>query len=285
LIAGLASGSASRTLTAPAERIKTELQLLTGREKQHVVAISRRVVSESGFKGFFQGNLANCIKVAPQSAGFFVLTDYFRFALPRHGALSSGEVHSFVTGILAGLTSQFVVYPLETVKTHLTVAPKGRFAGIWDCTAQVVRHGGIRALYRGTLPTLFGCIPYAGTQRLVYDSMQSFQMRHHGQDRASTASSFLSGLVSTSLGMIVSYPFVLVRTRMQVQGTTSDGAAKYTGMLDCFQKTIRSEGLVGLTRGMLPNLMKVAPAAAMNFALYESTKEMLQDSWQLGFRS
>ena len=45
---------------------------------------------------------------------------------------------------------QIVVYPFEPVKTCLTVAPKGKYASTFDCARQLVRTGGMSALYRYT---------------------------------------------------------------------------------------------------------------------------------------
>ena len=82
------------------------------------------------------------------------------------------------------------------------------------------------------LPTVAGCIPYAGTQRLSYDFFKSRYMSWKGakgvgatrgggdegflNQNPPVAVSFGCGLVSSCLAMTVSYPFILVRTRLQV---------------------------------------------------------------------
>lgn len=51
-------------------------------------------------------------------------------------------------------------------------------------------------------------------------------------------------------------------TCTQAQGI--DGApARYSGMVDAFRKTIAGEGLRGLYKGLLPDMLKVAPAAGI----------------------
>ena len=79
------------------------------------------------------------------------------------------------------------------------------------------------------LPTVAGCIPYAGTQRVSYDFFKTSYMSRKdakgvGGARGGAvltqnppvAVSFGCGLVSSCLAMTVSYPFILVRTRLQV---------------------------------------------------------------------
>jgi solute carrier family 25 phosphate transporter 23/24/25/41 len=271
--AGFMAGSVSRTLTAPAERVKTDLQLAVGRPPS-VMTVCKKVYAQGGIKAFFQGNFANCLKVAPQSGLFFLLVDTFKTTLPTRGQPQYADLHSFLSGALAGMTSQFLIYPLEPIKTVLTVAPPGRYAGIIDCGKQMVNAGGYRSLFAGAAPTIAGCIPYAGVQFLSYDGMKRYYVKStdHPPNGAVT---FGIGLISSTLGMLMSYPLVLVRTRLQVQGTTPDNPVLYAGVSDCFQKVWRGEGFRGLMKGVVPNLAKAAPAAAINLSMYDEAKNFI----------
>jgi solute carrier family 25 phosphate transporter 23/24/25/41 len=275
LLAGFVAGSFSRTLTAPAERVKTEMQLAAGKPPG-VAVLCRQLFADGGARAFFQGNLANCLKVAPQSALFFLSIDFFKKTLPTRGSPQYADIHSFMAGSLAGMTSQFLIYPLEPIKTCLTVAPKGRFSGIIDCGRQMIATRGWSGLYSGVWPTVFGCIPYSGVQFLVYDALQrSYIKRYNNNHKASFGVTFLCGLVSSSVGMTVSYPLMVVRTRLQVQGMCRNQPLLYSGVSDCFQKIWRQDGARGLMKGVVPNLLKAAPAAAVNLAMYEQTKNFL----------
>lgn len=276
LLAGFVAGVSSRTLTAPAERVKTELQVVVGKSPgiRHVV---RQVYKEAGLRGFFQGNFANCIKVAPQSGLFFVLIAGFKKTLPTRGNPHLSALHSFLSGSLAGISSQFIIYPLEPIKTVLTVAPPGRYSGLFDAGRQLLRHKGVAGLYSGCFPTIAGCIPYAGFQFLTHDYLQHLYMQSsHGDKCPPFGVTFLSALISSFVGMTVSYPFMVVRTRLQVQGTTPDKPIEYSGVTDCFKKTWAKESFPGFMRGIGPNLAKAAPAAAMNLAVYEKAKDIMQ---------
>ena len=68
------------------------------------------------------------------------------------------------------------------------------------------------------------------------------------------------------------YPLALVRTRLQAQGLPN--SEKYSGMSDVVVKTVRKEGLLGLYKGMGPNLLKVVPAVGISYVVYESIKNM-----------
>ena len=46
-----------------------------------------------------------------------------------------------------------------------------------------------------------------------------------------------------------------------------------TTMRQEFMKTMRGEGLRGFYRGLLPNLLKVVPAASITYIVYEAMKK------------
>lgn len=72
----------------------------------------------------------------------------------------------------------------------------------------------------------------------------------------------------------MAYPLQLVRTRLQAQGMPGRPVV-YAGMTDCFLQTLRSEGVAGLYRGILPNFMKALPAISISYAAYEFVKARL----------
>ena len=48
-----------------------------------------------------------------------------------------------------------------------------------------------------------------------------------------------------------------------------------THALGLFKYTLRTEGVKGLYRGMVPNFCKVAPAVSISYFVYERTREYL----------
>jgi solute carrier family 25 phosphate transporter 23/24/25/41 len=50
---------------------------------------------------------------------------------------------------------------------------------------------------------------------------------------------------------------------------------RYTGMVDCFVKVIKHEGVGALFHGLSANYVKVAPSIAIAFVCYEEIKKVL----------
>jgi len=64
------------------------------------------------------------------------------------------------------------------------------------------------------------------------------------------------------------YPIDLVKTRLQNQRTSGIiGELMYKNSMDCFKKVIRHEGILGLYRGLAPQLVGVAPEKAIKLTV------------------
>lgn len=78
----------------------------------------------------------------------------------------------------------------------------------------------------------------------------------------------------TAVGATAVYPIDLVKTRMQNQRTGSFvGEVAYRNSIDCFKKVIRHEGFVGLYRGLVPQLMGVAPEKAIKLTVNDLVRD------------
>jgi solute carrier family 25 oxoglutarate transporter 11 len=85
------------------------------------------------------------------------------------------------------------------------------------------------------------------------------------------AASAFSG-VSVSL---ISLPFDNVKTKFMRMKKNKDGTLPYTGFLDCFAKSIRNEGLVGLWAGLSTYYMRIAPHAMITVLLQDLFHDIL----------
>lgn len=65
---------------------------------------------------------------------------------------------------------------------------------------------------------------------------------------------------------------------MQNQRTGSFiGELMYRNSFDCFRKVIRHEGVLGLYRGLLPQLMGVAPEKAIKLTVNDFVRDKFMD--------
>nr|XP_046217562.1 calcium-binding mitochondrial carrier protein Aralar2-like isoform X2 [Oncorhynchus gorbuscha] len=86
---------------------------------------------------------------------------------------------------------------------------------------------------------------------------------------AESAYRFGLGSIAGAVGATAVYPIDLVKTRMQNQRTTGSLVEElmYKNSLDCFKKVLRYEGFFGLYRGLVPQLLGVAPEKAIKLTV------------------
>lgn len=68
----------------------------------------------------------------------------------------------------------------------------------------------------------------------------------------------------------------VLRRRFQIN-TMEGMGLRYTSMWDAFTRIIRQEGFKGLYKGIVPNLLKVAPSMASSWLSFEMTRDFLVD--------
>ncbi|KAF9938425.1 hypothetical protein BGZ67_000196 [Mortierella alpina] len=198
---------------------------------------------QGGLKTFFRGNGLNIIKIAPESAIKFYTYETSKAFIVAH--LPSLTVHPtlkqqqqqlaasggkgpnhvthvpeiatsgrFLAGGIAGLVSQFSIYPLETIKTRImsstgrsqkshgspsasslsasssSLTTAGSSSGVnalsaaesrKPCIRSVAREmwqrAGLRGFYRGLGPSLVGIFPYAAIDLSVFETLKFGYMR------------------------------------------------------------------------------------------------------------
>ncbi|KAF9975568.1 hypothetical protein BGZ73_000781 [Actinomortierella ambigua] len=285
LVAGGIAGAVSRTVVSPLERMKILFQV-QGPEPasyQGVIPTLRKIWVEEGWLGFMRGNGTNVIRIVPYSAVQFASYEQFKRLLvdPATGMLDTPR--RLTAGALAGLTSVAFTYPLDIVRTRLSIqsAQVGndleamkKLPGIWQTMITIYKHeGGIVGLYRGLGPTLTGVAPYVALNFQAYEVLRAY-VTPPGEVAPSVPMKLLCGALAGSFAQTVTYPLDVLRRRMQVTNMSSV-SYKYSSTWDAVRKIVRQEGVRGLYKGMIPNYLKVAPAISVSFVAYEQCKQIL----------
>ncbi|KAI0555661.1 mitochondrial carrier domain-containing protein [Xylaria curta] len=309
-VAGAVAGGISRTATAPLDRLKVYLLVNTksetnaalnaaknGRLFQAVKNAGRPLLAavgdlykSGGLRGFFAGNGLNVVKIMPETAIRFGAYEAAKNALA--GLEGHNDPHSinpyskFVAGGAAGMAAQFCVYPLDTLKFRLqseyvSGGARGN-ALLFQTARKMLAEGGTRAVYRGVTMGLIGMFPYSaidmGTFELLKVTYIQYKAKasgcHEEDAQPSTFATGIMGASSGAFGASVVYPLNVLRTRLQTQGTSMH-PARYTGIWDVAHKTVKNEGVRGLYKGLMPNLLKVAPALSITWMVYENAKKIM----------
>jgi solute carrier family 25 (mitochondrial phosphate transporter), member 23/24/25/41 len=173
--AGGVAGAASRTATAPLDRVKVIMQVQTN--KTTISYAVKEIWKKGRFLGFFRGNGLNVLKVAPESAIKFYTFELLKdFIVEAKGENKEdiGAGGRLIAGGLAGAVAQTAIYPMDLVKTRLQtyVCPGGKAPNLGSLSREIWVQEGPRAFYRGLIPSLLGIIPYAGIDLAAYETLK-----------------------------------------------------------------------------------------------------------------
>lgn len=60
------------------------------------------------------------------------------------------------------------------------------------------------------------------------------------------------------------------------QRQPSTRSVRYVSVLHTLRQTLRREGVAGLYRGLVPNVLRVMPQSAITFVVYEAVSKALE---------
>lgn len=274
------AGIVSRTAVSPLEVVATINMCTSGVSRPPPLLHQlRRLLATEGLRGFFKGNAANCLKVAPTKGIQFVAFEAFkrvifriRHSTPDRRTKPLSAVERFVAGGFAGMLAATICYPLDTAKTLLTAHPE-RFRSIFGTMSSVCQSQGPFALYRGLCPTLVAMMPYAGLDFAIYEQLKLLYARRNNRE-ANLVILLCFGALAGTVAQTVCHPLDVLRKRLQLQGINGRPVL-YKSMLQAAKGIVKSEGPGSLFRGLQPMYISAIPSAGVSYVVYETVKKIL----------
>ncbi|KAH9329305.1 hypothetical protein KI387_001413 [Taxus chinensis] len=190
-------------------------------------------------------------KIAMYSPAFYA-------ACTMGGILSCGLTHTAVT-------------PLDLVKCNMQIDPV-KYKSIATGFGVLLKEEGARGLFRGWVPTLLGYSAQGACKFGFYEFFKKYYSDIAGPEYAAKYKTliYLAGSASAEfIADIALCPFEAVKVRVQTQ----PGFAR--GLSDGMPKFVRSEGVLGLYKGIGPLWGRQIPYTMMKFASFELVVELL----------
>jgi solute carrier family 25 phosphate transporter 23/24/25/41 len=255
---GGAAGCVSRTFTAPMDRIR--VIMMTSGERMGIRSALTTATSGGGVSKLWMGNGVNCLKITPEMAIKLLSFDLIKNKI-AHDPTNVSASERFMAGGMAGVISQLSIYPLEVVKTRLSIAAPGEVIGMTQCARQTLAQGGYRAFYAGVGPSVVGIIPYAAIDLSLNSILKDFAAEYLQQAKQETSVPVLlgCGMASSGTAAVLTFPLNVIRTKAQATG---EPVGQVLRML-------KSQGWRAFYRGLVPCLAKVLPATSISYATYE----------------
>jgi solute carrier family 25 (mitochondrial thiamine pyrophosphate transporter), member 19 len=205
---------------------------------------------------------------------------------------ATSPIVTAVAGGIAGLTSRFVIAPLDVVKIRLQLqATSGKtYRGPIHAARTIVAQEGVTALWKGNIPAELLYVGYSMVQFVAY------RQAHVLLEKAEIPTfyrSFLAGAAAGTCATMATYPLDLLRTRFAAQGTSKVPFSSsnvvhcqvYPSLRQSIPDILRDEGISGYYRGITTSLLQIAPYMGILFGSYETTRTALSTKFPLSQRT
>ena len=140
------------------------------------------------------------------------------------------------------------------------------FNGTFDALLKISKVEGLGSLWSGLSPTLVLAVPTTVIYFTAYEYLKLKLVQTVTQRQAEnymTAISLASGGLARTLACVIVNPLELIRTKMQSQKMAFGEVRK------ALEITVKSEGKVGLWKGVSASLMRDVPFSAIYWPCYE----------------
>ncbi|KAK8330778.1 hypothetical protein V6Z11_A10G029700 [Gossypium hirsutum] len=147
------------------------------------------------------------------------------------------------------------------------------YNGICDCFATTIRHEGFFSLWRGNTAYLIAHLSVQViSTKLKFLSLAIVSIiLEYGESRKDIEWTRV-GFVSFAAPQLLFYPFLYAGTRLStdVKKTISYtvGNRQFNGVIDVFGKTLKSDGIAGLYRGLIISVAETGINAAVYVSLF-----------------
>jgi len=167
---------------------------------------------------------------------------------------------AFMAGSFSGVCSTVLFQPLDLMKTRIqtqTDSKKVRLSSVFE---SVVRNEGVTGLWRGLFPSLMRTVPGVG---LYFSTAHTLRSKMSSTD---PTSSMMIGFLARSVACTAMIPVTVVKLRSEMSRRHGNVATK-------FSEIYKTEGFRGLTKGLLPTILRDAPFSGIYMMLYDMIKK------------
>ncbi|ORX37072.1 mitochondrial tricarboxylate transporter [Kockovaella imperatae] len=173
---------------------------------------------------------------------------------------------SLMAGVAAGAIEGAITYPTEFVKTRAQFsADAGGKRGVMSILTDTIKTRGISGLYSGSGAMIAGNGLKAGVRFLTYDSIKELLRDSNG--KMTPGRTVLAGLAAGVVEATIAVtPSETIKTKL-IQDASSL-QPQYTNMVNGTIGICRTEGVMGIYRGLWPTIMKQGANSAVRFTSY-----------------
>ncbi|TMS36015.1 hypothetical protein L596_003285 [Steinernema carpocapsae] len=255
VVFGSASAGFSALILQPLDRLKTIVQQESSKSSSSLRSKAAEVVSKHGVRDLWRGLSPSMIRIIPGVAVYFGCMESGKSWFP----VETSKTAYFGLGFFSRAVATLVLLPATVVKTRFESSIY-RDRNLVESVRNIVQTHGVRALWKGVMPTILRDAPFSGVYLMLYRTHLSF-----AEDVMQIGPSvrFASGLSSGIVACAMTHPFDVVKTHVQLY------PAKYRSSVAAVVTLWQVSGIQGFMKGFVLRATRRALMSALNWTLFD----------------
>lgn len=266
------SGMVATTVIQPVDMVKVRIQLagegVSGGPKPTPLSVTREILASGKARDLYTGISAGLLRQAVYTTARLGFFDTFMGSLAERARAKGNPVgfgERAAAGLAAGGLAAVIGNPADLALIRMQsdglrpLAERKNYRSVIDALSSIARSEGVAALWAGAAPTVVRAMALNFGQ-LAFFSEAKAQLKTRTTWSKNTQT-FGASAIAGFFASFFSLPFDFVKTRLQKQSKGPDGKLPYSGMVDCFTKVARREGLTRFYRGFGTYYVRIAPHA------------------------
>jgi len=297
-VSGLLGGFASATVCAPLDIARTRHMLLATTKSYGVIdyqgflQTASKIFKDEGIRGLYKGYSVTAISIPAFHSLYFALFYQTKESLKQANWFGDSELcrnifSSFYVGMICNtVTNPFWVIRTRIQSQHLHQDTVPKYTGLFSGLRRLCKEEGAKALFKGLGASYFG-LSHAVILYPLYEYLKGTIKEYKGTLNSHDV--FAASLVSKFTAMILTYPHIVIRTRLQDHRAPTfinkqkqahaieDSSRPHKATISSIIKsTYQKEGLKGFYAGLRIDLVRVLPANSIMFVVFEFVKKNLE---------
>lgn len=287
-VAGGLAACIAVTVTNPFDCVKTRMQL-QGEMHANAAKVYKNpiqalgvIFKNEGVRGLQKG-LASAylyqIALNGSRLGFYepireILNSLFYPTLESHKVQHLGI--NVTTGAVSGIIGAFIGSPLFLIKTRMQsysaavhIGQQTHYTSVFNGLSTIFKNEGVRGLFRGVDAAMLRTGIGSAVQLPIYNICKNFLLKHDLMSDGTALHLMSSTAAGLGVGVVMN-PWDVVLTRVYNQKGNM-----YKGPLDCFAKTVKSEGISALYKGFGAQLLRIGPHTVLCLTFMEQTMKLV----------
>lgn len=186
----------------------------------------------------------------------------------------------FWAGCIGGVASTLVNTPIELAKTvlqaHTSKQQNQTKLTPTSCLLDLFRKRGFSGCYHGGLILLIRDVPTFGLYAVCYEHIACHLKTNFSSTKRSVRILYegIAGGLSGVITWFLALPIDVIKSRYMLD-CQNINQRKYSGIVDCIQKTYSYHGLAVFYRGLSVAMIRAFPVNLLCFVTYEQTLRFL----------